>query len=785
MPSTLRALSRSLRQSPFSAGIAVLTLALTTWAAASIFSLVDAILLTPPPFSDPGAVVVLRQTSAFAGTVSSVPVTYARLEEWRGQASALADIEGYDGTNATLTGLGNAERVSITDVTPGFLHMLGINPWLGRAFDARDTGERLVIVSYAFWKNRLAHDSRAIGRTLTLNGEPHRLVGVLPDRFTFALDQSDVWRPMPRLESPAAQARYTMGAVARLASGVTPAQLVAALERVDGSHQPGVRTTSTPVATAISGEASRPISLLAAVATIALLVAFINFAGLLMVRALDRHRDLTIRGALGASRFHLHVQALLESHVLAAIGTAAGILLAAWSTTMVQTFAAQQFGRAAPSTFALSWRVIGAVTFVAWGSALACGAWPAFTFARVSHADALRHGYTGGARELRWRRAIVSSQVALAFVLLIALGTVGRSLMRSLSVDPGFVADGVMTMQVNVPAAKYQEDSRVAWFYGELENRLAGRVGDDVAIVDELPLTGNRGRSGIGRLEREPRSDAVLRTVSPKYFAVMGIPVLGGRPFDSSDTIDAAPRVVLSRSLAATLFPSESAVGREVWIAATERMAEVIGIVGDVTHRSLDDAASPTLYFSSRQVPSRSSIIVVRSARAPTDVAGIVRRTVATLDSDMPVYRARPMREVVDASPGVPARRMMTAVFLTFSMLALVLGAFGLFGLFAHDVARRRIELAVRAALGAAPGQMSREVLTRAFGVIGTGLAAGTVLSWPTGEALHAAAMTSSHVDAVVIIAAAVILIVSGAIAALPSARRASRTNPLYSLRPV
>jgi predicted permease len=778
----VRALSRLLRRSPFAAAIAVLTLAVTIGAATSTFSLVHAMLLTPPPFDHPEALVVLREVPEGDPASASRPIPYAALEQWREHAGRLADIQGFDGTNATLTGPGPAERVSITAVTPGFLRMLGVKPWLGRQFDDGDVGEARIIVSHAFWKETLASDPRAVGRSLTLNGVPHTVVGVLPDGFVFALDRSGIWRPRPRLEPGAAQANYRMIAVARRAPAVTATQLSAALERISRVER-HVRVVSRPITVAISGTASRPLLLLGAAATLALLVAFINFAALITARALDRQRELAIRSALGARQLQLAAQVLIESHLLVGAGIAIGLLLSSWTTPAMQQLALQQFGNAAPPTFELSWRVIAAVSGVTWIAALIAGMWPAVTVMRSGHGELLQHGSARAPRELLWRRGLVMSQVALALVLLISLGMVGRSLLHSLAVNPGFVVENVTATGIWLPASTYPDDRSVATFYSTLQERLGARLDAKTAIVDELPLTGIKGRTAIGLQQDNATHEAVVRTASPDYFSVMAISILGGRSFSAGDNLDATPRVILSASLASTLFGPTQPIGRRVWVGATQQMAEVIGIAGDVAHQSLENPSTPAVYLSGQQSPSRSSLIVVNSTRSNADVTSIIRNTVAGMDGDVPIYRAIPMREIVEASPGVPTRRVLTTILVALSVIALVLGVAGLFGLFAYDVAIRQHDTAVRVALGANPANILSRTIQQGIVTVGVGIAAGALLSWPAVAALRASAVAPEAMGSGIPLTAAAILLVAGILAVLPPAIRAGRTDPLAVLR--
>jgi putative ABC transport system permease protein len=275
----------------------------------------------------------------------------------------------------------------------------------------------------------------------------------------------------------------------------------------------------------------------------------------------------------------------------------------------------------------------------------------------------------------------------------------------------------------------------------------------------------------------------VERSASPGYFDVMRIPIVAGRPFDHSDTSSAPPRVVVSESLAVRLFAAAPAIGGRVFLAANRQMAEVVGVVGDVKHRALDETALPTVYLPAMQAPSRSSVVVVRSARPDADVVATVRDEVARLDRDLPVYATRSMRDVAASSPGVPARRVLTATFMGFALLAVVLGAIGLFGVVAHDVACRRRELALRLALGADPMRLLGATLAQGALMVGSGLAVGGVLSIWSARALGSVLVATQQLDVLSIGVAAAVLILAGAAAVLPAALRAARTDPLIVLR--
>jgi predicted permease len=777
-------LSRSIRRSPASAAAAVLTLALTIGAGASIFAVVDAVLLTPPPFADPGALVIVGETPIDEPAGARRPIRSATFDAWRERAASLAALAAFDGTNLTMTGSGAPERISATDVTPGLFALLGVAPARGRAFDPDDIGRPVAIVSDSFWRGRLAGDAAVIGRQLVLGGRAHTIVGVLPQRFSFAFNPCDIWRPIPVTAAQAARSGYRVGVIARLARGSSAASLAAALDDVSRTSSPPARASVTAVAAAMTGDARTTLALLAAAAALALLIAFINLAGLLIVRSIDRRRELAVRSALGARPADIARQLLLEAVALVAIGAAGGVMLAWWLTPAVGRLVLEPLGGIARRDLVVSWTVIGLVGIVAALCAGLCGSLPALGAVRSNVIDVLRRGATSSPRDLTLRRVFVTGEVALAFVLLVSMALLGRALIRVLSVSPGFDARGVLTLHVALPTATYTSRDRIATFYSTLQSALEERLGRAaVSVVDELPLTGDRGRSVVAVRQTEAGREAVVRTASAGYFDVMRIPLVSGRSFDSRDNRTAPPRAVISQSLAQRLFTGLSPVGQRVWLAADAQMVEVIGVAGDVRHRALDEITVPTLYLSALQSPSPSSILVVRSVRPDADVIAAAREDVARLDGNLPVYGVRSMRDVVAGSPGVPARRLLTAVFTGFALLAVVLSTIGLFGVAAHDVACRRSELALRVALGADPMRLLRATLGQGALMVGTGLGVGGVLSIWVSRALSGVVVAAQHADVLSVVIAAAVLIASGAAAVLPAALRAARTDPVAALR--
>ena len=739
-------------------------------------------LLTSPSIADPDAVMTLGETPVAAPGAPRM-ISYPTFDAWRERAGSLATLAAFDGTNLTLTGLGAAERIGATDVDSQFLPLLGVTPALGRLFRPDDVGQALAIVNHEFWRTRLGADREVIGRTIVLNGRAHQIIGVLPESFRFALTDP-IWRPLPFTAAQAARTSFRMRAFARLAPGVTPASLATALDQVGARATPASRAIVIPITTAIGRGSRATFELLAAAAAIATLMAFFNLMGLLVVRSMDRAQELAVRVAIGARPVAVVWHLVLEAEALVAIGTAAGVLLATWLTPAAAQLVLLQFGPITNRDIEVSWRVVAVVGSVATICAALAALLPALLAARRGAAESLRRGSTRAPRELALRRFLIAGEVALAFVLLVSMALVGQSLAGALQQDPGFRAEGVMTMGVSLPAARYAGNREEAAFYATLQKALDERFGTVTnAVVDELPLAGDGGRTLIGTMPTDARAEAVARVASPSYFNVMSIPIVAGRGFDVRDDAAAPRRAVVSARLAAKLFGTAPAIGQAVYLAGPRQTFEVVGVVGDVMHRSVDEAPLDTVYLPVPLEPSRTSRIVVRSTRMPDDVVAIVRGEVARLDRDLPVYGAISMSEVVARSAGMPARRVLTGTFTAFALLALVLSAVGLFGVVAHDVASRRSELALRLALGAHPASLLAATLRQGTTMIGAGVAAGLMLSVWSGKMLSTLAPATDRFDLLTAVAAAAVLLLVGLSAVLPAARRAARTDPLAALR--
>jgi predicted permease len=770
MSANLRRAIRRVFGAPASSLAATLTLALTLGAGGTIFVLVEQTLLTPPPFADPDALVLVGKTPREAPSASLRAVDGATWQRWR-TVREPATLAAFDPQNVTVSGLGSPQRLSGTAVTAGFFELLGVTPRVGRTF--RNDDDAVVIASYAFWNDVLLADPDPLGRIVIVSGRPHTVIGVFPATFAFGLNPTDVWRPLR--DDGNARVRV----IGRLAPGVDPGALRERLDVVDHGD-PALVTTVVPVRDALEGTARSTLPLLAAGAVLAAMLAAINIAVLMLLRLADRRAELAVCVALGASRVRLLQPLALEVWLLAAAGAIGGLLIVLWATPLSGRLVAGALN--VPTLDLVMSRTtivtLLAVAFGVW--AVSVGIAATSTVAGSHRVQLVYRGQTPPAGPMAVRRALVIAQLAVAFVLLAAVLVVGRSLYRLTAIDPGFAVRDIVTARVSLPPAPYATATDVTRFYATLDARLAERFGRPrAALIDELPLTGDNGRVRIGRIGTM-QHEAVVRTAGPAYFDVLGIRILHGRAFTDADHRDGTARVVISGSLAAALDDGAPLVGASVRIGAT--VAQVIGIVADVKHRALEESPLPTVYLNALERPSRSAHVVVHGEPGRDSLAE-VRAEVARLDPDLPVYAPRLISEYVDASPGVPTRRIVSGVFTAFAVLALLLASIGIFGVSAHDVSCRRLELALRVALGASPVTLQFAVLRQTMLLVVPGLAGGALLWRVLSRGLDAVVFGVTTTDIVALsLAVTVLTVLALAAAALP-ARRAARTNPIAALR--
>ena len=773
---------RSLIRTPVSAGAAVLTIALVLGAGVSLVALVEKVLWTPLPYPAAESLVRVGEVPLSDRQSAMRPISRATFEAWTAAgAGSFDELEAFDALNVTLTGNGFADRVGANRVRPRFFTMVGVQPILGRLPTDSDSS-KIVVISHDLWRTRFGADPSALGRILTIGAEPHAVIGVLPEGFHFPLGDADLWMPLAAPTADDGTGRV-LRVIGRLAPGRTPPAAAASLDSVSGRSVPASRAVAQPLRDAVIGNAAATLWLLVAAAAFALLMAAANLAGLLLLRWADRERELALRAALGASQWALVRSIVAESHLIVAGGAAGGLLLSMWLSPIVRRIAADQIATpvSTQSTFgsATLWLLTAGSLFAAWASA----AQPIGRALRSSRL--LESAHRGSTRPVRGLagRGLIVGQLVISFVLLAAVVLVGQSLQRLLSANAGFTIDRILTMRVALPAAVYRDNASVAAFYSALELRLRERFGQSVAIVDELPLTHDRGRVDIARAPALDPVDVVIRMAGQGYFDVMSIPVLSGRAFDATDDATAPPRVVLAATLARRLFPDRDAAGQRVWLPGRVAWAEVVGVVGDVKLASLDEPGVPLIYVAATQQPSRGSHIVIRSEQPDALVLGETRRVVAALDPDVPVYAAQPLEQVVRMSRGLPARRMLAATFSGFTILALTLTAVGLFGVLSHHVTRRRREIAVRMSLGASPQRLRAGIVLQTAWLTVAGISGGAMLSIPTSASLRRLIGDAGPIEVTPYLASAIMLLVVALGAAFGPAQRAARTDPAVMLR--
>jgi putative ABC transport system permease protein len=798
---------RMLVRQPGVSIIAVVTLALGIGANTAMFSAVDAVLLRPLPYEDPDQLVMAWETRQAEGVLDNM-VAPADFVDWARLNTVFDSMAAFAPSSLDLTGVGDPVRLPAGLVSPTFFSVFRIRPVLGRTFTADEGIEgrhRVVLLTHGLWERRFGADSAIVGRRLLFNGVPHEVIGVLPASFEFPDPTIEVWAPLAfeGTSEPLSRDTHNFFVYARMKPGVTVQQARGEMDLIGArlsQQYPGSNERHGVWVTSLSDQITGPkhrsaaqgrdlrtglLLLLGSVAFV-LLIACVNVANLLLVRAAGRRREMAVRAALGAGRQRLIGQTLTESLILGVAGGVLGLIVAFWGIGALRQMAPGNAQVVGLEHVGLDMRVLAFTFGLSLATGLLFGLLPAWHLANQDVNAALKDGArTAGVTRRRLRLALVVSEIALASLLLVGAGLTLRSFQTLLDADPGFTADGVLTSFVVLPESRYRDDERLIAASQQIERRLATIPGVRAAgVTSHLPLTGQDSRRGIIVEGREPTDGptrAHPRVVTPGYFRAMGIQLASGRFFNEADRAGAPLVTIVNETMALRYWPGRSPIGRRVTFTGTKDVREIVGVIGDVRHWGIDQPVNPEMYLPLAQVPSQAVTFVIATDANPSALAGAVREQLRSFDQNLPLSNVRPMADV--ASRSLASQRAAMLLLGIFGVLALVLAAAGIYGVMAHLVALRSSEIGVRMTLGAKPSTLMRLILREGLAHAAIGLTIGLAASVFVMRAFRSMLHDVSPTDPITLAAVALILTATALAACAIPARRAMRVDPVQALR--
>jgi len=793
---------RLLRKSPGFTAIAVATLALGIGANTAVFSVVDAVMLRPLPYSAPERLVSLWETNDRRPGARST-VAPANLVDYVRDTRSFDGLAGVDTISKSLTKAGPPEQLTGESITWNLFAVLGVSPAIGRSFlpeEDRPGREHVVILSDALWRARFAADRSTVGRTITLNGEPYDVVGIMPPSF----------QPVTQIGATPAIAFFVPAAypdellnnhgdheirvVGRLKPGVTleqgRADLLAvstALEQRLPDTNTGVRARIAPLNADIVRNVRTSLLMLLGAVGLVLLVACVNLANLLIVRAIGQRHDVAIRIALGASRAQIAIDLLTRGLVLAALGGAAGLLCGVWTRDALVAMAPASIPRL--DLVAVSPRVLGATAAISLLTGVLAALLPAIQISRRDASSSLRatEVNASGARSImRWRGSLMAAEVAAAMVLAIGAGLLVRSLAHLNAIDLGFETDRVLTLMVRLPDAKYKDQRARAAFFEALTPKIQAIPGvRQAAFANQFPMRGGWG-SGFTMIGGQPEDrDADFQAVSPAYFAALGIPLVRGRLIEAGDR-DGAPHVaVVSQTFVREFAGARDPIGQQFTRGGPgSPVVTIVGVVGEVRRDGKEAKLTPQVYLPAAQTdvyPVRLASVAVRADGDPHALVPAIQKAVWSIDPDQPLTGVRTLDEVLAASAA--QRRFNMTLLASFAALAVVLALIGVYGVIAYSVAQRTREIGIRVALGATRSDVVALVVRAGLGWslvgVGVGLAGALGLSRLISGLLFG--VTANDPLTFAAIAVAMLGVALGA-TYIP-ARRAATVNPIAALR--
>ena len=795
---------RMLRKNPGFTAVAVLTLALGIGANAAVFSVVYAVLLRPLPYKDPSSLIVLNETTPMVGTVS---VSYPNFLDWRDQSHTFSEMAAVRGVGFNLAGVTQPENISGGAVSPNFLSMLGVRPFLGRDFDASEEKAGtppVILLSYSLWQSHFGGDPNIVGRTIKLDDRSFTIVGVLPSNYR-SLDKTDVMLPIGVWATDNSEdakergSRGDLGVIGRLATGVSLTKARAEMEGIAArlaTEYPASNdrfgVALQPIRDAFVSDIRPAILVLFGAVMFVLLIACANVANLFLVRGASRTKEVALRIALGASRGRIISQMLTESFVLAVLGGVLGLALAvAGIGGMSRLIPADMLSGA---TVNLNGAVLLFAACVVGLASFIFGLAPALHSTKPDVQSELKEGGrsgSAGAGQSQLRAALATAEISLALILLVGAGLMMKSLYRLLAVDPGFRPDRVLKLEMDLRTQQYSKDPAVLNFWQQVLEKVRVLPGVEAAAVGTaVPLTDSHGRADVtmeGMTAPAPGNypHPDVHIISPGFVETLGIPLLRGRTFTDADD-EKAPLVGMINAMTAKrFFPKEDPIGKRFMFGhpSTDppKWYTIVGVVGDTRLYGLANPARLEVYVPFRQNPRSYMALVVKSGADPAALTSAIREAVQSIDKDQPLFAISTMKELVSNS--VATRRMTLVLLGLFSGLALVLGAIGIYGVISYSVAQRTHEIGIRMALGAPRRDVFRLVVGQGLELAGIGIAIGIAGALGLARLMSSLLYGISATDFETFAGVSILLALVALLACFIPAQRAMRVDPTVALR--
>ena len=778
--------------------VVILTLALGIGANTAIFSFANGILLRPLPYPRSDRLAVLDETALKRG-IDSMSVSFPNFLDWREQNKVFEDIGTYYGTSRfSLTGAGEPIELRGSYISHGLLEILRVSPQLGRTFTAiedRPDEDTVVILGHDLWQRNFGGDPNIIGKKITISNRARTVIGVMPRGFRFP-EISELWVPLALTTKEFTRTDHGLNAIARLKDGVSFSEtqaemdnIAARIEQQNPVTNEGLGVKVTSLHENLSGDYREALLILLGVVGFVLLVACVNVANLMLARATARQKEFALRAALGAGRWRIMRQLLVESLLLAIVGGALGFALSLWALHLLLTAIPIQL----PfwMNFGIDLRVLGFTIAITLLTGVIFGAIPALQTSRVDLNDTLKEGGRGGAGvRSRARNLLVVTEIALSLILLVGAGLMILSLLRLRRVNIGLDAKNVLTATVILPQAKYRERDQRAAFFKQLVERVRRLPGVQAASATAtLPLSGsNWGRSltveGYPVLPVGQAPPIQHTVVTPDYFRTMGIPLLAGRDFTDADAKGGPDVTIIDERLAREYWPNDTPIGKRVRFGPpedNEPWHTVIGVVGAVRHQRVQEETRKSVYLPHLKMPVPGLTVVARTSSNPGELVGAIRREVTQLDPDLPISRTSTMEDVVAEAIWQP--RLYATLFTVFAGGALILALIGIYGVMAFLVQTRTHEIGIRMALGATARDVFKLIVGRGMKLTAMGVVVGVGGAIALTRLMHSLLFNTSATDPITFILISVLLSLAAFFACYIPARRAAKVDPLVALR--